>query len=71
MFFNVSQKIKELKIRIEEKKFNFYVNENNFYPFLKYNFKINEFNIELKIKEEDLKLIVEIYVQYQKTKRNK
>ena len=61
MFFNdISEIFTELKIKIEENKFKINVNENKFVLLFKVDISnINEFSIELKRKEEDLKSIVE------------
>ena len=61
MFFNdISEIFTELKIKIEENKFKINVNENKFVLLFKVDISnINEFSIELKRKEEDLKSIVD------------
>ena len=60
LFDDISEIIPELKIRIEQNKYKFNVNENNFDILFKVEISnINEFSLELKRKEEDLKSIVE------------
>ena len=59
-FEDISEIFTELKIRIEKNKFKINVNENNFNILLNVDISnINEFSLELKRKEEDLKSIVE------------
>ena len=76
MFFNdISEIFTELKVRIEEKKFKINVNENKFNILFNVEItNINEFSIELKRKEEDLKSVVEslcsiIKIQEEKIKK--
>ena len=60
LFNDISEIFTELKVRIEENKYKINVNENNFNILFKVEFtNINEFSLELKRKEEDLKTIVE------------
>ena len=60
LFDDISEIFTELKKRIEENKFTINVNENNFDILFKVDISnINEFSLELKRKEEDLKSIVE------------
>ena len=60
LFEDIFEIFTELKVRIEENKFKINVNENNFNILFKVEFtNINEFSLELKRKEEDLKSIVE------------
>ena len=59
-FEDISEILIELKVRIEEKKFKMKINDNNFEFLFKVEISnINEFSLELKRKEEDLKSIVE------------
>jgi hypothetical protein len=76
MFFNdISEIFTELKIKIEENKFKIDVNENKFVLLFKVDISnINEFSIELKRKEEDLKPIVyslSLIIKIQEKKINK
>ena len=59
-FEDISEILTELKKRIEEKKYKIKINDNNFEFLFKVEISnINEFSLELKRKEEDLKSIVE------------
>ena len=60
LFNDISEIIPELKKRIEENKFKINVNENTFDLLFNVDISnINEFILELKRKEEDVKTIVE------------
>ncbi len=60
LFNDISEILTELKLRIEKKDFEINVNENTFEILFKVEISnINEFNLILKRKEEDLKTIVE------------
>ena len=60
LFNNISEILTELKIRIEKNNFEINVNENTFEILFKVEISnINEFNLILKRKEEDLKSIIE------------
>ena len=73
MFFNnISEILIELKLRIEEKKFKINMNENIFDILFKVEVSsINEFSIELKRKEEDLKTIVKSFCSIFKKQEEK
>ena len=60
LFNDISEILTELKLRIEKNNFEINVNENTFEILFKVEISnINEFNLILKRKEEDLKTIVE------------
>ena len=60
LFNNISEILTELKIRIEKNNFEININENTFEILFKVEISnINEFNLILKRKEEDIKSIVE------------
>ena len=60
LFNDISEILTELKLRIEKKNFEININENTFEILFKVEISnINEFSLELKRKEEDLKSIVE------------
>ena len=75
LFNDISEILIELKLRIEEKKFKINMNENIFDILFKVEVSsINEFSIELKRKEEDLKTIVDslcsiVKIQEEKIKK--